>query len=455
MRFRQKVVCAGIAAFLALPLYAQGLFESASSDSTAGATEADQSKALVVGGFIKGAFFGGHDNDHEEAVTGAYGQTSLKLDYKKSGIARAFAEARLTAGFNRELPFADVEVREAWGAVSPGFLDIKAGRQIIAWGRADGINPTNNITPRDQTILSSEYDDTRLGNELLLAKIARKGFGITGIWIPYFRPDVLPLDGAELPAGITIAEPVYPDHRIKNGGYALRLDCFLSSFDGSLSYFNGFATLPGFDYSLGLTGLSLIPRAYRMQAIGADFSTTVASLGLRGEAAVKIPDDDAKSNVFVPNTWVHYVFGLDKTIGNWSVLAQYSGVYVNDFQDIVKPQLMNLFDPRAQMQYAALSAAAEIRRLNRLFTGTSREVSHSVTGQVQWNAMYETLHIKLAGMYNVTTEDYALSPDLTYDISDAVGISVGGRYLNGPEGEINDLVSDLMSFVYTELKMSF
>jgi hypothetical protein len=58
-------------------------------------------------------------------------------------------------------------------------------------------------------------------------------------------------------------------------------------------------------------------------------------------------------------------------------------------------------------------------------------------------------------MYNVTTEDYALSPDLTYDISDAVGISVGGRYLNGPEGEINDLVSDLMSFVYTELKMSF
>jgi hypothetical protein len=448
------------ASVLAIPLlttalYAQGLFESASVDSGAATAAERQSPPLALSGFVKGAAFGGHNAANEEALTGSYAQTSLKLDFRKAGLARAFAEVRLNAGYNREAPFADWDIREAWAAVSPGACDIKFGRQIIAWGRADGINPTNNITPRDQSVLSSEYDDTRLGNELLLAKVNLGRASLQGIWLPYYRPDVLPISGARLPATIAIGAPVYPDHRIENSGCAFRFDLALSAFDGSLSYFNGYATLPGFDYTLSQTGLQLIPRAYRMQAIGADFSTTLASIGLRGEAAVKIPRDDYKKNLFVPNPCIQYVLGLDKSIGDWSLLAQYSGTYVYEFDEPTVPQLTDPFNPLAQMHYAALMAGAEIQRLNRLFTGTSHELSHTVTGQIQWNTMYETLHLKLAGMYDFTTEDYAINPDITYDITDAVGISAGGRYLDGPEKNLNNMVSNLMSFVYTELKFSF
>lgn len=439
---------------------AQGLFENPGIDAGDSTSGNSQSKVLAISGYVKGALFGGQDNSNEAIISGSYSQAALKLNADKSGIGTAFTEIRLNAGYKRGSTFAACDVREAWGNISPGPFDIKLGRQIIPWGRADAINPTNNITPKDESVLSSEFDDTRLGNELLQIKAKTGQSSIQGIWIPCYRPDVLPLNGAKIPQGIIIAEPVYPDFRFSNGGYAVRVEYTAPSLDGSVSYFNGYATLPGFNYSLSKTGLSLIPTAYRMQAAGADFSTAIGSFGLRGEAALKYPLDDYDKDIlmskpYVPYPFIQYVLGLDKSIGDWSILIQYSGLYVINYEKIVEPVLTNPFDPVAQMLYASALASAEIKQMNRLFTGTSDQVSHSLTGNLQWSTLYETLHLKIAGMYNFTTEDYAINPSISYDIADAIGLTVGGRYLDGPEENLNNMVSNLMSFVYTELKISF
>jgi hypothetical protein len=459
MRLQTVNIVVAICLMLPAIIPAQGLFENAGNDSSGTAAGDKQSKSFDVSGYVKGALFGGRDNADSIIVSGSYAQAALKLNAEKSGIGRAFAEVRLNAGYDRGSPFAALDVREAWGDVSPGPFDIKLGRQIISWGRADAINPTNNITPKDETVLSSEFDDARLGNELLQVKAKIRQLSIQGIWVPCYRPDVLPLSGAKIPVGIIIADPVYPDFRLTNGGYALRLEYNGQTIDGSVSYFNGYATLPGFDFAFSQTGLSLIPRAYRMHAAGADFSTTIGSFGLRGEAAVKYPFDDYNDNsnkdVYIPSPYAQYVLGLDKSIGNWSVLIQYSGLYVIDFKKIEVPMLTNPYDPAAQAFYASALAAAEMKRLNRLFTGTADEVSHSLTGNIQWNTLYETLHLKIAGMYDFTTKDYGINPSVSYDIADAINLSVGGHYLNGPENNLNNMISNLMSFVYTELKWSF
>jgi hypothetical protein len=455
MRFPIRVIGAIISFMLPATILAQGLFENAGNDSSNYVSGDKQSKALAMSGYVKGALFGGQDNADSAIVSGNYAQAALKLNAEKSGMGRAFAEVRLDAGNNRGSTFLACDVREAWAAVSPGPFDIKLGRQILSWGRADAINPTNNIAPRDETVLSSEFDDTRLGNELLQIKAKIGQSSIQGIWVPCYRPDVLPLSGAKIPAGIIIADPVYPDIRFSNGGCALRMEYTASSLDGSVSYFNGYATLPGFDYALSQTGLSLIPRAYRLHAVGADFSTAIGSIGLRGEAAVKYPFDDYDEEVYVPNPYVHYVLGLDKSIGNWNALIQYSGLYVINYKAMAEPVLTDPLDPMAQMLYASALASAKIRQMNRLFIGTSDEVSHSLTGNILWNTLYETVHLKIAGMYDFTTKDYAIIPSASYDIADAISLTVGGRYLDGPEGNLNNMVSDLMSFVYTELKISF
>jgi hypothetical protein len=459
MRFPRAVVGLAVSLLLPAAICAQGLFENAVNGGSDSVSGDKPSKALTIGGYVKGALFGGRDSVNNTVVSGSYAQAALKLNAEKTGIGRAFAEVRLNAGNNRGTAFAALDVREAWGDVSPGPFDIRLGRQIINWGRADAINPTNNITPMDETVLSSEYDDTRMGNELLQVKAKLGLASIQGIWVPWYRPDAIPLMGAKIPAGITIADPVYPDVRFTSGGYALRLEYNGSSLDGSVSYFNGYAPLPGFDYALSQTGLSLIPRAYRMHATGADFSTAIGSFGLRGEAAVKYPFDDNNNDynkdVYMPNPYAQYVLGLDKSIGNWSVLIQYSGLYVINYKKIEVPMLIDPFDPVAQGYYASARAAAEIKRLNRLFTGTADEFSHSLTGNIQWNTLHETLHLKMAGMYDFTTKDYVINPSASYDIADAISLEVGGRYLQGPEGNLNNMISNLMSFVYTELKWSF
>jgi hypothetical protein len=446
-----------VACLLSLPMcsYSQGLFESASSDSTSVNSSQSSTKAIDFSGFVKGAIFGGNDEDHDPAIFGAYAQTSLKLKAEKGGIGAAFAEVRVTAGSVRGADPVVCDVREAWASVTFKGLDIKLGRQIIAWGRADAVNPTNNITPKNELVLSSESDDARLGNELLQLKTRIGPTSIQGIWVPYYRPDVLLLNGATIPAGVTIKDPVYPHLKFTNGSYALRVDLTTPSVDGSISYFNGYATLPGFGYALGASGLSLIPTAYRTQAIGGDLSTTVWSFGLRAEAAAKIPNGDYEGQPSVPNPYGQLVLGVDRSIGDWSLLVQYSGLYVYNFKKVNDPVLLNPLDPNEQRLYAAAAAGAEMERLNRLFTNTSDEFSHSITANLQWNTLHETLHLKLSGLYDITTQEYAVVPNATYDVADAISLTVGGRYLDGKKGTLNHLVSDMMSHVYVELKYSF
>lgn len=434
------------------PIFSQGLFESTGE---ADGTENGIVSPLTFSGHSKGAVSGGRNSAGKAVISGTNAQLSLKLAAQKSGIARAFAEVRFNAGRFRDSSVVAFDLREAWGSVSPGPFDITLGHQIISWGRADAINPTNVITPKDETYLSGEFDDTRLGNELLHIKAKIGQTNIQGVWIPCFRPDVLPLTKAIIPAGVKLGDTFYPDNRFENGGFALRMEFFLPSVDGSISYFNGYPTLPGFDYALSQTGVALIPHAYRTQSAGADFSTTIGQFGVRGEAALKYPFDDYEKHVFVPLPFVQYVLGFDRSFGDWNMLLQYSGLYTIRYADITDPVLTDPFSPMGQALYASERAKTEFQRLNRLFTGTSSKIGHAVTGNAQWSAFHETVRLKLAGMYNFTTEDYAINPSVSYDIADAVNLSVGGRYLSGPTNSLNDMLRDLMSFVYTEVKVSF
>jgi len=442
-------------------IYSQDLFENASKDSSAGnstsssSTDKSANKTIDVSGFVKGAFFGGSNDNNDAIMLGSYGQTALKLNAEKNGVGNAFAEVRLNAGYDRGVESAKCDVREAWAAFNVKGVDVKVGRQIIVWGRADAINPTNNITPQNQLVLSSEVDDSRLGNELLQFKTKIGQSTIQGIWVPSYRSDVLLLNSSILPAGVSINNPVYPDFRFTNGSYALRVDFTTPSVDGSVSYFNGNATLPGFDWAMDASGLSLTPKAYRMHVIGGDFSTTAGAYGLRGEVAAKIPTGDYENTAYIPHPFGQLVLGVDRSFGDFSVLVQYAGLYVYKYKDLNNPVLADASDPYARMAYQVALTNESMAKLNRQFTGTTDEFSHSITANVQWNTMHETLHLKLSGFYNITTEEYAVVPNAGYDIADAISLNIGGRYLDGKDGSLDKLVKHMMSDIYTELKISF
>ena len=56
-----------------------------------------------------------------------------------------------------------LQLREAYGYYSDEHWDLRAGRQIIVWGVADGLRLTDIISPMDYTeFLAQDYDDIRI-----------------------------------------------------------------------------------------------------------------------------------------------------------------------------------------------------------------------------------------------------------------------------------------------------
>jgi len=74
---------------------------------------------------------------------------------------------------NEELLHEDAtrgQLREAYLETGWGPLDLRIGKQIVAWGRADRINPTDNLTAKNFTLLDPDDDDQRLGTPAVKAR---------------------------------------------------------------------------------------------------------------------------------------------------------------------------------------------------------------------------------------------------------------------------------------------
>jgi len=435
---------------LNLLLYADGLFEDAGGDL--------EEKPYELNGYVRGTVYEGKNPDTEEAeMKSGYGEASMKFRIRKESWGDGFAEVRYRNGheFGRDVD--EFHLREAYVNAYVGPFDFRVGRQIVVWGRADGINPTNTITPQIMLVRSPDEDDRRLGNLLVRSFFTFRPVRLEAIWVPMYKSSVLPLHLVPLDTNIiniTIGEKEYPDEHLKNSSCAFRLNLEMENIDGSISWFSGYNPLPGFD-TLGfytdrgigvpsLDSVHIVPRAYRMQAIGLDFSTTAGkSLGLRGEAAYKFPSKDHEDNVYIPNPELHYVVGVDREYGNINILVQYAGKYIVDYLELQQPST-----PQIEI-------GNNFTRKNRMFAFQQEETIHWLFGRLKWKLMFEALKLELPVMYNLTTEEYVLRPRVSYDIADALTATLGAEIYSGPSGTLFDMVGDHLGAGFFELKVSF
>jgi hypothetical protein len=80
----------------------------------------------------------------------------------------------LEGKFEARLYSPDIRDGQVAGTLLEGFLtfrfaraELRLGKQIVAWGRADGINPTDNLTPRDYSVMCSRRGGYRALNSPL------------------------------------------------------------------------------------------------------------------------------------------------------------------------------------------------------------------------------------------------------------------------------------------------
>ncbi len=223
-------------------------------------------------------------------------------------------------------------------------LDLKIGKQRIAWGTADKFNPTDNINPIDLSnpFIFGEHQPT-LAVEL---NYYAGDFTYTAIGIPHFNPAVLPSDTIIFESIPNVSMNI-PEISPRNGSYAFKIGTNLLNFDLSLSYYYGFDKLPSPD-SMGY----LVYPTFgfnREKVIGFDFVGELFSAGIWGEIAYFMPDEypfrlcevifDSPGNpipvsidtFYLKDPYPRVTFGFDYTLpGGFYVNAQY--IHGMDFE---------------------------------------------------------------------------------------------------------------------------
>ncbi len=239
-------------------------------------------------------------------------------------------------------------LREAWfDWTSPSFsaanlnFSMTAGRQIRAWGKADGITVSDVLCPKDMGILSaSNYSEARLGIDALKLALSGELFSAEAYWIPVFRPSVLPLAPGNPVRSVLLPENLpalpqvkTPEMNLENGSYAARLDFHLPAADFS---FYGFY---GWDSDNALLTL-MTGKYFRMGMAAFDAAIPLGEFVLRAETAF-FPNrafELHKDKIFTDgrtHLTMHQIkalAGIDWFKGDWIINAQYYGdlVFIPD-----------------------------------------------------------------------------------------------------------------------------
>jgi hypothetical protein len=197
-------------------------------------------------------------------------------------------------------------LREAYAEWRSQHFDLGAGRQVLAWGRADGINPTDYFGARDYTRMVAEDDEQRRGVDVMRLRWHGSVGTLQAVLEPSFTPTVIP---SRSRAGVQVQRGVRGDRRLS---WALKYDIEGSAYDASLSYYDGLERLPDLT-PLGMAGTALLLGEVhpRVQTLGADVATTLGGWALRAEMAFMQTPDREGDAPFVRNRQLQVVLGAE------------------------------------------------------------------------------------------------------------------------------------------------
>mgnify|MGYP002277005038 CR=1 FL=1 len=312
----------------------------------------------------------------------------------------------------------EIELTELYSELYFPSVDLTIGKQRIAWGKADGINPTDYFNPEDFTDPFAE--ENKINIAALRAKKYYQDWVFDLVWSPIFEANKLPQPDSrwypegesELMPGYSqvLKETIEPERTLKNSQIGLRISRWSGSIDASLSYYYGWRKDPTIYTTVDESNNQIIiqPEYNRLQGIGADFAKPIGKYVLRGEAAYFITaDEDIKNDYF------EYVLGVDFNVTD--------DLYINTqfFGDKEKE-----IDPQ---------------------NGITLAVEYSIN---------EFNQIELNTIYRFEGEEIVINPVYSNDIMDGVNLSLGAYLFDGNKaGGFEQFVDK--DYMYIELNRAF
>jgi len=410
--------------------------------------ESTAASPISLDGFLKlGSTFNFSHDAPDNAQTDWRGisrlraELQLEVEIKPKGRWQAFVSGKgfydAAYGINGREDYTDpvlaeyedeLELREAYLLISPASrLDVKAGRQIVVWGKSDNIRVTDVLNPLDLREPGlTDIEDLRLPVTMTRMDYFIGDFSLSAIALHEIRFNKLPVFGHDFfPSAAPLPSEEIPSDGGSNTEWAFSLGGVFSGWDIALYYARIFDDE---SYTAPLTaGVGVERRHARLSMAGLAWNMALGNWLVKTEAA----HFDGLTYFNTPN---QEYSRTDALIG-----IEYAG-----------------------FSETTLSLDAAVRQINNFNDRLESAPDFAVETQFQWairaerDFLNDTLSLTLlASLYGAAGEDGALERiSARYDITDSVEVAGGVvLYQDGELPQFQNIGDNDRIFI--EVKWSF
>ena len=343
----------------------------------------------------------------------------------------------------------NIQLREAYLTWFPSWGEVKIGKQIHAWGVADGNNPTDNLNPYDYYYMFLQGADRKIGSVSASIISYWNNWQLEGVVIPNHVSNRLPFNEPEFPFQIPI-EPTEYQERQNSLDYGLQLKTILGETDLGISYFEGY------DRSFSLLGIDTMnimqvsPKfGYRSTSvIGLNMVTFIKDITIRAESALfsTVNDYEAKWYSFLDTKadYLQYVIQIEyrmensKTIGAQLIgnnVLEATGNTLDLSSMNMTPLNNDNFIPGMGTPFAMISNKSLLIIGSNRFFDDDLELSYNL-------------------LFNLEEQGQLLGFNLEYLLNDNWFFNVSANYFIGNDDPINSF-EQLEDFSNTQLQLSY
>ena len=345
--------------------------------------------------------------------------------------------------------------REGYAQYSRGSWDLRAGRQIIPWGKSDGINPTDFLGAKSAYLLWSDEESKRFGSDSVYANFVPAGgsspwgFTLVGTVI-YPRSSALVTQ--EITGnGVTLQESDRSPDAVaaQRGELAAKVSYFGDGFDFDFIAFTGRRHIPQF--ALGTISLSvpvsavLSSRYEQIQALGANGSYNWRDWQFREEIALTQQSSEETYNPLLKPIYVDSVFGVERLFKN-KIRAQGQWIY-RYFTRFTTPSSTGIGPVPALI-------IDHLRRTNALIQGMLYQSRNAFSLRVSYEREGADVVPEVFLLSYLNPGEGILQPKLTYSIKNNWKFTAGAIFFYGPLDQAIGALNEYSS-VYGELRYLF
>ncbi len=360
----------------------------------------------------------------------------LKEDHSSEAGFDLHAEGWLQSDDLGHAARPEAELREFYFRGDIGSFDTRVGRQITAWGRADRINPTDNLTSRDLSRLFPDDDDLRRGSAMVrTAHTLGENAELQLYWVPEFRPEVHPLRDRIGPFLI------HGDRRPRGAAQgAIKIDGSQHGVDWSVSYFDGYDPTGDLRASRNAARPFELVRTYPHQrTLGADMASVQWGVNLRAEAAYSDYPNRGRTDLS-KRPFLFAVLGGDRNFGeNVNLNLQY----------VLRRVTHHSPPERFTSPYLR-----GIALINAIEAGQRDNHQNGATMRLAWTRSDQLLRAEIFSIQDFSHHDGMLRALLRYEASDELRVTVGYEWNHG---EYDTLFGSRRTnnSVFTELRWGY